>query len=352
MKWFYPERHASHAPVWYVADGCVRPCPEVPARAVAIVRTLLETPGMDQAALPAVDPWPALRAIHDAGYLDYLRTIHDLWTAEFGACDVLPDTFIPPAIRTRARRPAKPSAQAGFYSFDMAAPIGADTWQAALDSATCACAAARAVYAGLSPGTLQQRAAYALCRPPGHHAGPDYCGGFCFLNNVAIAAESLRLAGARRVAILDVDYHHGNGTQDIFYSRPDVLFVSLHAEPDTQYPYFWGHADETGAGAGEGFTANFPLPRGCDARRWLETLQRALDRIRGFDPQALLISLGVDTAAFDGVGDFQLELDDFHTLGRALAAADLPTVFVQEGGYNVQKIGAAVAAVLQGFASR
>jgi acetoin utilization deacetylase AcuC-like enzyme len=351
MKWFYPEHHASHAPVWYVADGCVRPCPEVPGRAVSIARGLAEAPGMEQAFLPAVDPWPAIRGVHDGGYLDYLRTIYDLWTGEFGACDVLPDTFVPPAIRGRVRRPVKPAAQAGFYAFDMAAPIGADTWQAALESATCACAAARAVYGEAAAAHAPGRAAYALCRPPGHHAGRDYCGGFCFLNNVAIAAEHLRLAGAARVAILDVDYHHGNGTQDIFYARPDVLFVSLHAEPDTQYPYFWGHAEEIGEGAGEGYNVNFPLPRGCDASRWLDTVELALERIARFEPEVLLVSLGVDTAAFDGVGDFRLGLDDFGTLGRRLASAGVPTAFVQEGGYNVQKIGAAVVAVLGAFES-
>jgi acetoin utilization deacetylase AcuC-like enzyme len=343
MKCFYAATHAAHAPVWYVADGCVRPCPEVPARAVAIARTLADA-GMEVEDLEGVrgpDAWPALRGVHEAGYLDYLRTVHDLWSAEFGACDVLPDTFVPRGMRG-VRRPTKPAAQAGYYCFDMAAPIGAETWAAALGSATCAVAAARTVLHG-------ERSAYAVCRPPGHHAGTDYCGGFCFLNNVAIAAQFCLLEGKKRVAIVDVDYHHGNGTQDIFYARGDVLFVSIHAEPNTQYPYFWGHAEETGVDAGAGCNVNLPLPRGCGPVVWMEALDRALERVAAFGPEVLLVSLGVDTAAVDGIGDFNLEPDDFSEVGRRIAGLGLPTVFVQEGGYNVEQIGRSVLAVLRGF---
>jgi acetoin utilization deacetylase AcuC-like enzyme len=287
-----------------------------------------------------LDVWPALRGVHGAGYLDYLRTIHDLWSAEFGACDVLPDTFVPRG--RRVRRPTKPAAQAGYYCFDLAAPIGAETWRAALGSATSACAAARAVMNG-------ERAAYAICRPPGHHAGADYCGGFCYLNNVAIAAQFCLLGGKKRVAILDVDYHHGNGTQDIFYGRGDVLFVSIHADPNTQYPYFWGHAEETGEGAGEGCNVNLPLSRGCGPEVWLEALGRALDRVEAYGPEVLLVSLGVDTAESDGIGDFNLGPAEFAEMGRRIAALRRPTVFVQEGGYNVERIGGSVVAVLRGF---
>lgn len=340
MRCFFAASHGGHAPVWYVADGCVRPCPEVPARAVAIARAVAEA-GMEVEEPGKLDVWPALRGVHEAGYLDYLRTIHDLWSAEFGACDVLPDTFVPRGPRG-LRRPTKPAAQAGYYCFDLAAPIGAETWRAALDSATSACAAARAVVNG-------ERAAYAICRPPGHHAGADYCGGFCYLNNVAIAAQFSLLAGKKRVVILDVDYHHGNGTQDIFYGRGDVLFVSIHADPSTQYPYFWGHAEETGTGEGAGCNVNLPLPRGCGAVVWMEALERALERVAAFGAEMLLVSLGVDTAAADGIGDFNLEEEDFAEVGRQIAALGLPTLFVQEGGYNVEQIGRSVVAVLRGF---
>ena len=198
------------------------------------------------------------------------------------------------------------------------------------------------------------RGAYALCRPPGHHAGRDYCGGFCYLNNVAIAGEHLRAAGRggmKRVAILDVDYHHGNGTQDIFYARGDVLFVSIHAEPDTQYPYFWGHAEERGAGEGEGFNLNLPLRRGVSEAEWLAALDAAIERVRAFRAEALLVSLGVDTHERDDVGDFQMTLAGFAEMARRLYAAGVPTAFVQEGGYNLEEIGPAVAAVLSTWTS-
>ncbi len=252
MKVFFSNDQNLHAPKWYLADGTVRPCPEVPARA-DILHQALAAAGTELIAADSADPFPAIRKIHNADYLAYLENIHTAWTEEFGkdASEyILPDTF--PARRP-ALIPAKPSAQTGYYCFDMAAPIGPHTFRAAVASARCAVAAANSLLAG-------QRAAYALCRPPGHHAGPDYCGGFCFLNNAAVAAQHLLLNGNSRIALLDIDYHHGNGTQDIFYHRNDVLFVSIHADPNTQYPYFWGHAAETGSGPGEGFNINLSVP--------------------------------------------------------------------------------------------
>ena len=336
MQVFTADTHLLHQPQWYIADGTVRPCPDHPAR-VDRIRNALQNAGNFDIAPPAeIDPWPALRAIHASDYLAYLQTIHTVWTAEFGSnVDVLPDTF--PRVNPHApcvRRPTKPAALAGYYCFDMAAPITAGTYQAALDSARCALSAADAVAQGY-------RAAYALCRPPGHHAGPDYSGGFCYLNNAALAAQYLLLNGQHRIALLDLDYHHGNGTQDIFYARNDVLFLSLHADPNTQYPYFWGHADETGAGPGAGFNHNFPLPRGTSEAAWLAALTQALAQITAYHPDALVVSLGVDAAEHDTVGDFQLSLPGFRRAGEALAALHLPTALIQEGGYNLEEIGRA-----------
>lgn len=344
MQVFHTDQSLIHAPRWYLADGTVRPCPETPERYQAILAALAATPALDLVSLsPATDPLPAIRAIHDADYLEYLATIHLHWSAEFGDIDVIPDTFPPPHRRGKLTRPGKPSSQAGYYCFDMAAPIGAHTFDAAVASAACAVAAAETISRG------PQRAAYALCRPPGHHAGPGYCGGFCFLNNTAIAAQYLRDKLQKPVAILDVDYHHGNGTQDTFYARNDVLFVSLHADPHTQYPYFWGHASERGDGPGEGFTLNFPLPRGTGAAEWFLTLAEALMHIRLFAPAALVVSLGVDTCTNDGVGDFGLTPKSFTQLGAMIASLQLPTVLVQEGGYNLAQIGACVRNTLTGF---
>lgn len=331
--------HTLHAPRWYVADGTVRPCPDSPLRVDTILAALQRAGGF--AFEPsAADPWPAIRGVHAADYVHYLQTIHPLWMAQFGeGVDVIPDTFV---RRGGVKRPGWPIAQAGYYCFDMAAPITAGTFEAAVEAARCAAAAAEAVLRGES-------AAYALCRPPGHHAGADYCGGFCYLNNAAIAAQHLLLGGRERVAILDIDYHHGNGTQDIFYARRDVLFVSLHADPDTQYPYFWGHADEIGAGPGLGFTMNFPLARRTTEKAWLATLNQALGRIRDFRPEVLVVSLGVDTFEHDDVGDFGVSQDGFAEIGRRLKLLDLPTVLIQEGGYNLEAVGPCVAELLSVF---
>ena len=193
-----------------------------------------------------------------------------------------------------------------------------------------------------------ERAAFALCRPPGHHSGRDYLGGYCYLNNAAIAAQA-GVAAGRRVAILDVDYHHGNGTQDIFYARGDVLFASIHADPVMDYPFFWGHADEAGEGEGEGATLNLPLPRGTDLAAWLPALDAALDRIAAFAPDLLIVSYGADTFAGDPISHFRLETRDYALIARRIASLGKPSLIVMEGGYAVDALGANVASFLEGF---
>jgi acetoin utilization deacetylase AcuC-like enzyme len=197
-----------------------------------------------------------------------------------------------------------------------------------------------------------ERAAFALTRPPGHHAGMDFFGGYCFLNNAALAAQSLRDAGVRRVAVLDVDYHHGNGTQAIFYDRADVFFASIHGDPHTEYPYFLGYADERGEGAGEGCNLNLPLARGSGFAVWREALARALKAIAGFGADALVVSLGVDTFEGDPISGFGLRSADYLAVGEDIAAAGLPTVFVFEGGYAVAEVGINTVNVLEGFGHR
>ena len=195
---------------------------------------------------------------------------------------------------------------------------------------------------------IRDRSAFALCRPPGHHAGRDYLGGYCHLNNAAIAAEAAIAAG-RKVAILDVDYHHGNGTQDIFWARGDVLFVSLHADPKTDYPFFWGHADETGEGAGEGATLNLPLPQGTDLAAYLPALEQGLARIAGFGADLLVISFGADTWEGDPISRFRLTTADYAVMAGRIAALGLPTLVVMEGGYAVDALGANVMSFLGGL---
>ena len=225
---------------------------------------------------------------------------------------------------------------------DNGSPLVAGTWAAGKAGADAAASAADLLAQG-------EHAVFCCTRPPGHHAGADFMGGYCFLNNAAVAAQTLRDAGAARVAILDVDYHHGNGTQSIFYDSADVLFVSLHGDPLTEYPFYLGHADETGSGAGLGFNLNLPLPAGCTAERWLEALGQACQRITSLRCDALVVSLGLDTFAEDPISKFALQADDFTRLGECLGSLRLPAVFVLEGGYAASALGTNAVSVIEGF---
>jgi acetoin utilization deacetylase AcuC-like enzyme len=242
------------------------------------------------------------------------------------------------------RCPTGIAGKLGYYAMAGETSINAGTWEAALAAADVAVTAASHLHKGA-------RSAFALCRPPGHHAARDLYGGYCFLNNAAIAAEFLRDRGAARVAILDVDFHHGNGTQDIFYDRPDVLYVSLHGDPAHAFPYFSGYADETGVGGGTGYTMNLPLPPGSGFSAWSEALASGLERIRRFVPDALVVSLGVDTFEQDPISFFRLKSEDFSTYGRLIGACKWPTLFVFEGGYAVADVGLNAVNVLTGFES-
>jgi acetoin utilization deacetylase AcuC-like enzyme len=233
--------------------------------------------------------------------------------------------------------------QAGFHMADAACPIGPRTWQAACAAANSAAHAARLVLAG-------ERAAYALCRPPGHHAHAAQAAGFCYLNNAAIAAAALRERHAR-VAVVDVDVHHGNGTQEIFWRRGDVLTVSLHADPADYYPFFNGYAQETGEGPGAGCNVNVPLPLGTDDDRYLAALADALARVKDFAPGALVVALGLDAFAGDPLRGMALSTPCFARIGAALARLGLPTVLVQEGGYLAPELGDNLASALGGFLS-
>ena len=194
-----------------------------------------------------------------------------------------------------------------------------------------------------------ERAAFALCRPPGHHAGRDYLGGYCYLNTAAITAQAALDAGSRRVAILDVDYHHGNGTQDIFWERGDVFYASIHADPATDYPFYWGHADEVGEGEGRGATLNLPLPQGSGLEPFRRAQRVALEAIARFAPDLLIVSFGADTWEGDPISHFKLTTPDYAVLGRDIAACGWPTVVVMEGGYAVDALGVNVASFLGGF---
>jgi acetoin utilization deacetylase AcuC-like enzyme len=295
--------------------------------------------------LPPRDmPESCLHQVHDAEFVEFLKSAYSRWTAGGRDGSMLPSGFPARGLR-RDRRPSGIHGALGYYTFDASTPIVAGTWDAALAAARCAMTAAALVAEGDST-------AYALCRPPGHHAGRGFFGGYCYLNNAALAAQHLRDHGCARVAVLDVDYHHGNGTQEIFWERDDVLFVSLHATPESEYPYFLGYADERGAGLGEGYTLNLPLPLGTGWDSYSGALDVALEAIGRYAPDALVVSLGVDTFERDPISGFKLATSHYPLIGSRLAGLGYPTVLVQEGGYAVAEIGANVAGVLDAFALR
>jgi acetoin utilization deacetylase AcuC-like enzyme len=343
MKTFYNHLHAQHQGKVEMFRGALVPCFEVPARADHV---LAELQRRQQGAVmePQAFDEAALTAIHSPRYLNFLATAWDQWVALDAANadkDILPSVWPTRTFRTDIE-PDNFAAKVGLYSYDAGTPFTSGTWVAARAGAYCALSAAQAVLAG-------DRAAFALSRPPGHHAGADFFGGYCFLNNAALAAQHLRNAGMHKVAVLDVDYHHGNGTQAIFYDRPDVYFASIHGDPRTEYPFYLGHADETGSGAGLGANLNLPLPRGTDYATWAQALETALAGIARFGADALVVSLGMDTFEGDPISGFKLKTDDYLRIGERLAKAGLPTVFIFEGGYAVEEVGVNAVNVLQGF---
>lgn len=343
MITYYNPHHALHQGKLEMFRGQLVPCFEVPARADYVLQEL-QRRCLGVISSPPVFDAAALTAIHAPRYLDFLAGAWDEWVALDPANatrDALPCVWPARTFRTDVL-PANFSARMGLFSYDAGSPLTAGTWVAARAGADCALAAADQLVRGA-------RSAFALSRPPGHHAGADFFGGYCFLNNAALAAQFLRNGGLERVAVLDIDYHHGNGTQSIFYARPDVLFTSIHGDPHTEYPFFLGYADETGAGKGLGFNHNLPLPRGTGFDTWRAALHLALQGVARFGAQALVVSLGLDTFEGDPISGFQLRSEDYLRVGADLAAAGLPTVFVFEGGYAVAEIGINAVNVLEGF---
>ncbi len=338
MKIVRSDEHRLHFPAGELHNGAlVRPfeCPE----RVDYINNALEAAGLtdDIDAVPVEDE--LLIEVHDQGYVSFLRSAWQEWTALGHTADMIPTCL--PARRMNSHIPEHVDGKLGYYAFAAESAITDGTWDAAVGAASLARSAQRAVSDGAS-------SAFALCRPPGHHASTDFFGGYCYLNNAAITAQGFRNDGAERVAVLDVDFHHGNGTQDIFYDRSDVFFASLHGDPAHEFPYFLGYADETGVGEGQGYTANYPLLPGTTFDVWLAALDNALERIGNFGPDALVVSLGVDTFEADPISSFKLTSADFATYGRRLGALGLPTVYVMEGGYAVEEIGTNTANVLTG----
>jgi acetoin utilization deacetylase AcuC-like enzyme len=334
MKRFFSPAQLAHAPALELHNGGFTAYAEVPGRAATILAAI------GGADLPEDRGEAPILAVHDADYVRFLKDAPAAWAAAGRPGDAIPYAF--PVVGRRPLRLDRIDALMGRYSFDATTPITAETWDSANGSAQSALAATHAVLAG-------DKAAFALCRPPGHHAGADYCGGYCHLNVAAIAAQAARDAGHARVAILDIDYHHGNGTQDIFWTRGDVFYASVHADPATDYPFYWGHADEIGEGPGEGATLNLPLPHGTQADAFRAAQATALEAIARFGATFLVLSFGADTWEGDPISHFALRTPDYAVLARDVAGLGLPTAIVMEGGYAVGALGDNVVSLLSGF---
>ncbi len=334
MRRFFSPRQLAHAPLSELHNGGFTAYAESPARAEAILAAL---GGADEPADRGEAP---IAAVHSAAYREFLKTAPGQWTAAGRPGDAI--GYVWPVVGRRPLSLQRIDALIGQFSFDASTPLTPASWDAAYWSCQSALAALDAVLAG-------DRAAFALCRPPGHHAGADYMGGYCYLNAAAVVAQAARAAGRRRVAVLDIDYHHGNGTQDIFWTRGDVFYASVHADPATDYPFYWGHADERGEGDGDGTTLNLPLPQGTTLEAFRRAQDTALNAIAAFGAELLVVSFGADTWEGDPISHFRLTTADYAVLARDLAAAGLPSVLLMEGGYAIDALGANVTSFLTGF---
>jgi len=341
MKIFYSPAHLRHHPAEEFEHARLGPAVEVPERAES-VRRRLEERKLGPILAPSTFGDQPIAAVHDNALIAFLKDAHARWRKTYGedSLQALPSAWPGRATSTR-RRGNDIEAELGHFGFDTATPILRGTFEAARAAIDVSLSAAEALHAG-------ERASFALTRPPGHHASSDVYGGYCYFNNVAVAAQWHHAKG-RRVAILDVDYHHGNGTQAIFYDRPDVLFVSIHADPSFAFPHFSGFADETGRGEGEGANLNLPLPAGTDWARYSDAVDAAFARIQSFGADTLLVSLGLDTFKDDPIARFELGRDDYFRMGKRIASLALPTQFNFEGGYNLEAIGEITVNVLEGF---
>jgi acetoin utilization deacetylase AcuC-like enzyme len=343
------DAHLDHRGLIELATGREIPCWESPERATAIEEALRGAAGFVFEAPTEHGRGPIL-AVHDA---ELVEVVEHAWTdalaagAADGSRPLIPDTYLIgayPGTMQLGGLPAGRHLQLGAYLFDTATPIVAGTWGAARAAVDVALTAAERVVAGAP-------LAYGLCRPPGHHAARGMLGGYCYFNNAAIVAEWLRReGGAQRVAIVDIDYHHGNGTQQLFWERGDVLYLSLHADPARAYPYFSGYASEAGAGDGHGRTRNWPLPARTGLDGYATALAEALRKVEAFAPDApLVISAGFDTFERDPIGDLSLRTDDYAQIGRMIVALGAPVIVLQEGGYAVDALGANALALLSGL---
>jgi acetoin utilization deacetylase AcuC-like enzyme len=344
MRWFHTQQHLLHDPAVEVWAGTPGPATETPARAEAIAAVLASDVAFARGEVGEHGRGPVER-VHEPALVRWLEECWAECRQHSASREIFPDTVrhagMTAGLGAQAEPVSSPLGRLGYWCFDTMTPVVAGTYQAARAAVDVALSALEAVLDG-------DRAAYALCRPPGHHAASAAIGGFCYFNNAAVTASTMLAAGGP-VAILDVDYHHGNGTQQIFYDRADVLYVSLHGDPDRAFPYFTGRAAETGLGQGTGATRNFPLAERCGDQEYLAVLETALDVIRSSPAAGLVVSLGLDTYELDPICDLGLTRQGYWQIGRQVERLGLPTVIVQEGGYHLAHLGINARSWLRGF---
>jgi acetoin utilization deacetylase AcuC-like enzyme len=341
MKTIFTEDHRHQDGKLELIDGKFVPAFEMPRRAQIVIERVRSKKLGPVVAPENFDLEPVYR-VHDKGLVKFLQTAWDEWVQAHGCYDALPITWHTRAFRKKPPLPESIDGKLSYYAIDAGTPITAGTWRAVRGAVDVALTGVKLVNGG-------DKVVFSLCRPPGHHAGSDFYGGYCFLNNAAIAAQAFRDLGAKRVAILDVDYHHGNGTQEIFYSRDDILTISIHADPLQEFPFFLGFADETGKGKGEGSHLNLPLRWGTKWDKYEEALSAAMKKLKKFAPDVLVVSLGLDTFKEDPISKFKLEHEDYLRMGEIIAGVKKPTLFVFEGGYAVDALGINTVNVLTGF---
>jgi len=341
MKIVYSDDQRLHAPRYQMSAGDMSPCFEKPSRADMVLERVRsqnfgEVVGVQRYSLDHIT------RVHSESYVNFLQNCWCLWEKKFGPeKDAMPEVF--PHRGMRQYEPESIEAKLGYYAFDVCVGITSGSWTAIKTAADVALTGVDIIADG-------ERSAFSLCRPPGHHASEDLMGGYCYINNAAVAAQALRDKGFNKVAILDVDYHHGNGTQSIFYARDDIYFASIHGDPEHEYPYYLGYADETGEAAGAGYNLNLPLPLGTtDWGNYKEALNQCMQAIKDFGADVIVVSLGLDTFENDPISSFKIRSDEFFEMGALIEAAVLPTLFVFEGGYGLEALGVNAVNVLQGF---
>ena len=332
-----------HAPKTFIVSGKMQPIPETPERIDMLLKGV-HALGREVVAPPAIG-METIGLVHEQRYLTFLETLLERWSHIPDASDIpLPNTYaMGRSTLAPVGYPESVVGQAGYHLGDGACPVTPTTLRAALASAASAAHGVKLVLGG-------EKQVYALCRPPGHHAASDVAAGFCYFNNSALAAEIFTRAG-KRVAILDIDVHHGNGTEAIFYDRADVLTVSIHAHPKRFYPFFWGYENETGRGAGVGFNLNLPMERGTLIKDYCTSLETALQRITDFGVDTLVLAAGLDIAVDDPFKGFAIATPEFESIGKMIAQLKLPTLIVQEGGYPSPSLGLNLASLLTGLAT-